>query len=126
MEKEQESKYLYKILCRKDTKHVIQFKIKNITSKIITYYPTNRDGVGTKRCRVEDLDILQISEETTEVVLNNAYVYTMDKSKIKEYQDACVIAFSKRLQLEINRLNKSFEDLSQVEWKESLLDQKGN
>lgn len=116
-------KTLYKILVRKDVKHIIEFRIKSITSKTITYYPTNRDNVGTKRVDVQDLDVLKVSEEITEMV---AYIYTTDKSKIEEYQNSCINAFVKNVEDYSKKLNDIVHRLVDVKWDERLINTKDN
>ncbi len=104
MKKEDEKKYLYKIMSLSNSTNisVLKFTIHNKTDKAITY----RIRDAKRRVAVKDLDIIQ-----TDIHLNvfhgHMTVFTLNESKINSYADSIN-------SLKIERATKKLEQLQEV------------
>ena len=122
-----DKKILYKIVVRRGVKHIIEFRVKSISEKTITYYPRSQDSVGVKKLKVDDLDKVSITNDTFEITVNNSYVFTFDKSKLEAYKNDCINLYVKTLDDYAEKLKQITLGLFDVEWEESKIEkEKGN
>lgn len=95
---EKDSLHLYKVLCGMGGVKILKFNIGTKTPKTITF----QTGTTSKRIKIEELDVLQQSEEFHNFLFNNAFIYTTKNLEEnlnlkKEYLNSCLKAYENKL-----------------------------
>ena len=111
------NKYIYKIVVRGGKKLVFKMLILKETDTMIKYLP-NENSDTYKTIKKKDLEVLKIDDQTREISLNAATVFTLEESNVEFLKNSCINLFVNTLNKEIERLNNIELALFDVEWEE--------